>query len=270
MDLSMMLSGEKRDEPPTVPPPPPDPPAKRSRADPAHPNASSTSSAPEPPDNVIAAASSALRPAPNPHQPDAPTPAASPYSDLQRAVHNALENKSAALTTSDKVALALEVLRARQLELDLAQARNNIEALVTKTGSAPRTLRAVIPASTVKGMPVGTPIEISSGKFLLSPTTNDPQALFLTLELQNFGSPHPKSSHTDPSHPLNGVHESRPANDTVQAQVQVQVQTQHPSVIQPTASPTLPNGLDASSPKPDPPVDNIALSKQATDEQKPA
>lgn len=112
---------------------------------------------------------------------------ATPYADLQRAVHNALENKTAALTTSDKVALALEVLRARQLELDLAQARNNIEALVTKTGSAPRTLRAVIPASSVKGLPVGTPVEIGKGKLLLSPTANDPQALFLTLELQSFG-----------------------------------------------------------------------------------
>lgn len=111
----------------------------------------------------------------------------SPYINLQRAVHAALESKAPALTTSDKVALALEVLRARQLELDLAQARNNIEALVTKSGSAPRTLRSVIPSSTVKGLPIGTPIEINAGKFLLSPTTNDPQALFLTLELQNFG-----------------------------------------------------------------------------------
>lgn len=116
--------------------------------------------------------------------------ASSPYTDLQQSVHAALESKDGpGLTTSDKVALALEVLRARQLELDLAQARNNIEALVTKTGSAPRTLRSVIPASTVKGLPVGTPVEISAGKFLLSPTTNDPQALFLTLELQHFGEP---------------------------------------------------------------------------------
>lgn len=116
-----------------------------------------------------------------------PDHAVGPYFDLQQAVHNALEGKTATLTTSDKVALALEVLRARQLELDLAQARNNIEALVTKASTTPRTLRAVIPASTVKGLPVGFPIDISNGKFLLSPTTNDPQALFLTLELQSFG-----------------------------------------------------------------------------------
>lgn len=151
----MMLSGEKRDDSPPSP--------KRARPEPRPAHASSSAHAPAAP----------------------PTP----YSDLQRAVHNALENKTAALSTADKVALALEVLRARQLELDLAQARSNIEALVTRSGSAPRTLRAVIPASTVKGLPVGTPVDIAAGKFLLSPTTNDPQALFLTLELQSFGQP---------------------------------------------------------------------------------
>lgn len=133
-------------------------------------------------DNVIAAAAEAAS--------GRPEIASSPYIDLQQSVHAALESKDGpGLTTSDKVALALEVLRARQLELDLAQARNNIEALVTKKGSAPRTLRSVIPATTVKGLPVGTPVDISAGKFLLSPTTNDPQALFLTLELQHFGDP---------------------------------------------------------------------------------
>lgn len=183
----MMLTADKREEVPPVPdtsdershPTPP----KRARVD--SPDATSTPSAFNSPDDaaaapqpdVIAAASSAARC-------DMQQP--SPYTYLQHAVHNALENK-ATLTTSDKVALALEVLRARQLELDLAQARNNIEALVTKTGSAPRTLRSVIPASSVKGLPVSTPVEISRGKFLLSPTTNDPQALFLTLELQSFG-----------------------------------------------------------------------------------
>lgn len=190
----MMLSGEKRDDPSSAGPtsadagsvpkrarvelqptgPPPQPPQPK-----PHAAGPSVQVAAQKPDGVIAAASSAARR-------DAAA-AASPYSDLQRAVHNALESKTAALTTSDKVALALEVLRARQLELDLAQARNNIEALVTKTGSAPRTLRAVIPASTVKGLPVGTPIDVSTGKFLLSPTTDDPTALFLTLELQSFG-----------------------------------------------------------------------------------
>lgn len=156
------------------------PPNKRARAE---------ANAEDPPadDSVIAAAAQAAA--------GVAEDAASPYTDLQRSVHRALESKDGhALTTSDKVALALEVLRARQLELDLAQARNNIEALVTKTGSAPRTLRSVIPASTVKGLPVGTPVEISAGKFLLSPTTNDPQALFLTLELQHFG----KSSVSSP------------------------------------------------------------------------
>lgn len=133
-------------------------------------------------DSVIAAAAEAAS--------GRPEIASSPYVDLQQSVHAALESKDGpGLTTSDKVALALEVLRARQLELDLAQARNNIEALVAKKGSAPRTLRSVIPASTVKGLPVGTPVDISAGKFLLSPTTNDPQALFLTLELQHFGDP---------------------------------------------------------------------------------
>lgn len=134
----------------------------------------------------------------SPAAPDVPSQIPSPYADLQRAVHAALESRTPALTTGDKVALALEVLRARQLELDLAQARNNIEAIVTKTGSAPRTLRSVIPTSTVRGLPIGTPIEITSGKFLLSPTTNDPQALFLTLELQSFGQSNPTSASGQP------------------------------------------------------------------------
>lgn len=165
-----MLSGEKRDGPSSDSPTP-----KRARSEPS----SST-----PRHQVVA---TSTPPQPQPHSSSNDPPQQSPYSDLQKAVHNALENKTHALSTSEKVALALEVLRARQLELDLAQARNNIEALVSKTGSAPRTLRAVIPASTVKGLPVGTPIDIAMGKFLLSPTTNDPQALFLTLELQSFG-----------------------------------------------------------------------------------
>lgn len=166
----MMLSGEKRDGPSSDSPTP-----KRARSDPS----SST-----PRHQVVA---TSTPPQPQPPSSSNNPPQQNPYSDLQRAVHSALENKTHALSTSEKVALALEVLRARQLELDLAQARSNIEALVSKTGSAPRTLRAVIPASTVKGLPVGTPIDIATGKFLLSPTTNDPQALFLTLELQSFG-----------------------------------------------------------------------------------
>lgn len=110
------------------------------------------------------------------------------YTNLQKSVRTALGSQNGySLTTSDKVALALEVLRARQLELDLAKARTNIEALVTNRGSAPRTLRSVVAASAVKGLPVGTPIEITTGKFLISPTANDPNALFLTLELQHFG-----------------------------------------------------------------------------------
>lgn len=177
MDLAMVLS-DKRDDPPDMPSDPIEHDNKRQRLDDAGP-------APKDSADVIAAASSATRRDPQ-----------TPYTDLQKAVHNALENKEAALTMSDKVALALEVLRARQLELDLAQARNNIEALITKTGSAPRSLRAVIPASTVKGLPVGTPVEIGRGKFLLSPTTDDPQALFLTLELQSFG---PEREHDTPN-----------------------------------------------------------------------
>lgn len=110
----------------------------------------------------------------------------SSYAELQRAVQGALESESR-LSTSDKVALALEVLRARQLELDLAQTKNNIEYLVSSQSMAPRSLRAVIPSSTVKGLPVGATIEIRNGRFTLSPTTNDPNALFLTLELQSYG-----------------------------------------------------------------------------------
>lgn len=155
-------------------PPSPSPPSKRARTD----------GGPDGDDEVIAAATVASASA------AAAAAADSPYTELQRSVHAALDSKDGpALTTSDKVALALEVLRARQLELDIAQARDNIEALVTKRGSGPRTLRSVIPASTVKGLPVGTPLEITAGKFILSPTTNDPRALFLTLELQSFGQP---------------------------------------------------------------------------------
>lgn len=178
MDLAMVLSGDKRDDST-----PPD--SKRPRPDPTA----------EPQDTVIAAASSAVC------RDTQPLPTTqTPYADLQKAVHNALESRTNALSTSDKVVLALEVLRARQLELDLAQARTNIEALVTNSGSAPRTLRAVIPSSTVRGLPVGTPVDITKGRFLLSPTTNDPQALFLTLELQNFGSKI-RTEQTPPSQP---------------------------------------------------------------------
>ncbi|CAN8070902.1 unnamed protein product [Agarophyton chilense] len=186
MDLAMMLSAEKRDEsnpPPYVDPPTSDPtqlplPHKRARLDattnplPSH--------KPQTPSRepVIPSASSPV------------PPASSPYSELQKAVHNALESRTPALTTADKVALALEVLRARQLELDLAQARSNIEALVSNSGATPRTLRAVIPSTAVKGLPVGTPVDIERARFLLTPTTNDPQALYLTLELQGFGGSH--------------------------------------------------------------------------------
>ncbi|KAI0562769.1 hypothetical protein FGB62_54g119 [Gracilaria domingensis] len=175
-----MLSAEKRDD--TNPPPYGGPatsesaplPHKRPRLD------ANTSPLPSqklqtPRETVMPSASSPI------------PPASSPYSELQKAVHNALESRTPALTTADKVALALEVLRARQLELDLAQARSNIEALVSNSGSAPRTLRAVIPSTAVKGLPVGTPVEIERARFLLTPTTNDPQALYLTLELQGFG-----------------------------------------------------------------------------------
>lgn len=110
------------------------------------------------------------------------------YTKLQTSVRTALDSQNGhSLATSDKVALALEVLRARQLELDMSQARTNIVDLVTNRGSAPRTLRSVVAASAVKGLPVGTPIEITAGKFLISPTASDPDALFLTLELQHFG-----------------------------------------------------------------------------------
>mmetsp|Transcript_164 Transcript_164/g.505 ORF Transcript_164/g.505 Transcript_164/m.505 type:complete len:177 (+) Transcript_164:117-647(+) len=112
----------------------------------------------------------------------------SPYVELQKAVKEALESESR-LSTSDKVALALEVLRARQLELDLAQTRTNIESLVSSQSMTPRSLRAVVPADKVTGLPVGSPIEIRTGKFTLSPSNNDPAALFLTLELQNYGQP---------------------------------------------------------------------------------
>lgn len=153
----------------------PHPPSKRSRPSPP------SSARPEGKESggnskgdVIAAASNAS--------------AESPYTDLQKSVQTALESKENVLTTSDKVALALEVLRARQLELDLAQARKNIEALVSREGSAPKTLRSVIPASMIKGLPVGAPIDITKGKFLLAPTPNDPEAFFLTLDLQGFGN----------------------------------------------------------------------------------
>lgn len=186
----MMLSGDKRED--TIAPAPVSegPVPKRARVELRHSSLSPDRPrvhADPPPTSVQLDARKTPPPVPVSSAPRPDGPAVGPYFDLQQAVHNALEGKTATLTTSDKVALALEVLRARQLELDLAQARNNIEALVTKASTTPRTLRAVIPASTVKGLPVGFPIDISNGKFLLSPTHNDPQALFLTLDLQSFG-----------------------------------------------------------------------------------
>lgn len=207
----MMLSADKREEassPPYVAAPPPSDhsshPHKRARTDtPVTPLPSQKSVQPPPPDAPTAAASSS-----------SPSPAPSPYSELQKAVHNALESRAPALTTADKVALALEVLRARQLELDLAQARSNIEALVNNSGTAPRTLRAVIPSTAVKGLPVGTPVDVERARFLLTPTTNDPQALFLTLELQTFGAAASHSQQQQQQQPLpNGNHnqtQSRP------------------------------------------------------------
>ncbi|PXF48402.1 hypothetical protein BWQ96_01862 [Gracilariopsis chorda] len=201
MDLAMMLSADKREEassPPYVAAPPtsdqPSHPHKRARTDaPVTPLPSQQTAQPR--DSPTAAASSP------------PPPASSPYSELRKAVHNALESRAPALTTADKVALALEVLRARQLELDLAQARSNIEALVNNSGTAPRTLRAVIPSTAVKGLPVGTPVDIERARFLLTPTTNDPQALFLTLELQSFGGASQPQQQQQVHHTLpNGNH----------------------------------------------------------------
>mmetsp|Transcript_8660 Transcript_8660/g.21563 ORF Transcript_8660/g.21563 Transcript_8660/m.21563 type:complete len:144 (-) Transcript_8660:89-520(-) len=121
-----------------------------------------------------------------------------PYAGLQSSVQAALDSR--ALEQADKVALALEVLRARQLELDLCQARKNIDVIVSKSGPTPRSLRAVVPASTVKGLPVGVPVEVHKGRITLTPTSNDPSALFITIDLQEYGprnqtassSPHQK------------------------------------------------------------------------------
>jgi hypothetical protein len=281
MDLAGMLSGDK----PATPGSPGQPASKRARTEPSAAATVLTAGSahfPPPlrpladdPAAVVAAAAAATEPGAShmlehgtiaPHQQhyqrhkhddaeveqdrahDAAAIAKSPYADLQHAVHAALESRTPALTTSDKVALALEVLRARQLELDLAQARNNIEALVSKSGSAPRTLRAVIPASTVRGLPVGTPVEITAGKFLLSPTTNDPQALFLTLELQAFGPP-PSPGHA----PTNGL-APLPREMVSPSDNDKTAQISHPTAsgapIEDPSPFTVPHGLSGANPIP--------------------
>lgn len=123
-----------------------------------------------------------------PNQSTVESPTGKYYQELRDIVQEALKGGNKELTTSDKVALALEVLRARQLELDLAQARENIESLVTKDGQAPKILRSVLPASAIKGLPVGTPVDITKGRLLLESTPNDPEAYFMTLELLGYGS----------------------------------------------------------------------------------
>jgi hypothetical protein len=277
MDLARMLSGDK----PGTPDSPGQPASKRARTEQSA-TAAAVAAGPAPlpsplppladdPAAVVAAAAAETEPGPTrlpehgiaPHHQqhyqrpnhhdaeehdhaDAAAIVKSPYADLQRAVHAALESRTPALTTSDKVALALEVLRARQLELDLAQARNNIEALVSKSGSAPRTLRAVIPASTVRGLPVGTPVEITAGKFLLSPTTNDPQALFLTLELQAFG-PTPSPGHV----PTNGL-PSQPKETVLPSDNDILAHVSHPTAsgapLQDPLPVTAPHGLSSADP----------------------
>mmetsp|Transcript_7578 Transcript_7578/g.13728 ORF Transcript_7578/g.13728 Transcript_7578/m.13728 type:complete len:287 (+) Transcript_7578:46-906(+) len=106
------------------------------------------------------------------------------YAEIQQKVNESLNEES--LTASDKLALSMEILRARQLELDLLQARSNIEALVTKATATARTLRAVIPSVAVHGLPLNTPIELSHATMTLR-SANDPSATFLSLELHSYG-----------------------------------------------------------------------------------
>mmetsp|Transcript_8998 Transcript_8998/g.19076 ORF Transcript_8998/g.19076 Transcript_8998/m.19076 type:complete len:178 (+) Transcript_8998:150-683(+) len=109
------------------------------------------------------------------------------YEELQTKVQRLLETEDW-MSSADKVALALEVLRARQLELDLQQARSNIDSLITRAASSPRTLRAVIPSSAVRGMPVNVPIDLTRARLQLRPTANDPSAMFLSIEIFAFGN----------------------------------------------------------------------------------
>jgi len=119
------------------------------------------------------------------------------YEELQAKVQHLLGTEDW-MTSADKVALALEVLRARQLELDLQQARSNIDSLITRAASSPRTLRAVIPSSAVRGMPVNVPIDLTKARLQLRPTANDPSAMFLSIEIFAFGNQESSSNASPP------------------------------------------------------------------------
>lgn len=113
-----------------------------------------------------------------------------PYGELQRALHQALDSNAAGLTTTDKLELALAVLRARQLEADLVRARDSIKSIVARASPAPVTLHARVPAAASAGLPVGVALD-ASARLLLTPTAGDPAALLLMLEVHAFSAQPP-------------------------------------------------------------------------------
>mmetsp|Transcript_148 Transcript_148/g.450 ORF Transcript_148/g.450 Transcript_148/m.450 type:complete len:172 (+) Transcript_148:221-736(+) len=105
------------------------------------------------------------------------------YSELQRKVQRALEAPDETLGTSGKINLTLEILRARQLELELERSRQSIQAIVSRgRDSGPRTIKAAVASSAVKDLPVGSFIDIQHAMLRLEPASAESDdVLLMTL-----------------------------------------------------------------------------------------
>lgn len=128
--------------------------------------------------------------------PASPADGDASYVRLRAAVHAALAAEPPALTPAAKMALALELLRARQLELDLAHARSTMHALVATPQtshqqqtppppppSSPRQqcVRAVVPAAAVVDLPLAVPVLVPNATLLIEPVEADSETVVLTV-----------------------------------------------------------------------------------------
>lgn len=109
--------------------------------------------------------------------------------DLQRDVKKVLEagEGEGGMGMSQKICLTMEVLRARQLEIELEKTRRSIQAMVSR-GKHPeaRTIKAAVASNAVKDLPVGTLVEIRRGMFSLEPAGSDSNAMLMTLVVEDF------------------------------------------------------------------------------------
>lgn len=116
------------------------------------------------------------------------------YDRLKKLIQEALEDPDR-LSSPERVALALEVLRTRQLEGELNKTRENIASMlkrgkVRKDGGEEskksRLLRCVMPASSAEGIPLGIPMRIQKARLVLNPTAQDPSAVFLCFHVMDY------------------------------------------------------------------------------------